>query len=69
MVMADNVKSKGEDSAMAAPGSAPRSVPANDKGAGTAVANHEPSEVYEACMKAYRWMSRRYRKTLDALAK
>jgi hypothetical protein len=67
MVMADNVKSKGEDSAMAAPGSAPRSVSANDKGG--AAANREPSEVYEACMRAYRWMSQRYRKTLDALAK
>ena len=65
--MADNVKSKSEASAMVAPGSAPRSVPANDKAA--AAANREPSEVYEACMKAYRWIGRRYRKTLDALAK
>lgn len=28
-----------------------------------------PSSTYEACMQVYRWMSRRYRKTLDALAK
>ena len=31
--------------------------------------DHERSEAYEACMQAYRWLSRRYRKTLDALAK
>jgi hypothetical protein len=69
MVMADNVKTEGKDAATAAPGSGPRRVPADDKGADTAAANHEPSEVYEACMRAYRWMSQRYRKTLDALAK
>jgi len=27
------------------------------------------ANTYEACMKVYRWMSERYRKTLDALAK
>ena len=27
------------------------------------------SATYEQCMKAYRWASKRYRKTLDALAK
>ena len=27
------------------------------------------TDVYAACMSVYRWMSRRYRKTLDALAK
>jgi hypothetical protein len=31
--------------------------------------DRERSKVYEACMQAYRWMSQRYRKTLDALAK
>ena len=27
------------------------------------------SGTYERCMQAYRWLRRRYRKTLDALAK
>lgn len=27
------------------------------------------ASTYEACMRVYRWMSKRYRKTLDALAK
>jgi len=27
------------------------------------------SDTYELCMKAYRWTSKRYRKTLDKLAK
>ena len=66
-MMADNVKSKGEDAAMMAPGRPAKSVSAGD--AGAAAANREPSELYEACMKAYRWISRRYRKTLDTLAK
>ena len=67
--MANNVKSKADDATTAAPGSGPRRVPASDKVVDTAAANHQPSEVYDACMKAYRWISRRYRKTLDALAK
>jgi hypothetical protein len=29
----------------------------------------DKSGTYERCMQAYRWLSRRYRKTLDALAK
>jgi hypothetical protein len=28
-----------------------------------------PASAYEASMRVYRWMSKRYRKTLDALAK
>lgn len=27
------------------------------------------TDAYAACMRVYRWMSQRYRKTLDALAK
>jgi hypothetical protein len=61
--MTGDVKSKGEDAEPTG------SAPIDDKGADAAAANHETSEVYEACMRAYRWMSRRYRKTLDALAK
>jgi hypothetical protein len=36
---------------------------------GVAEASHDRSEAYAACMQAYRWLSQRYRKTLDALAK
>jgi hypothetical protein len=36
---------------------------------GVAGPSHDRSETYAACMQAYRWLSRRYRKTLDALAK
>ena len=37
-----------------------------------AIGSPKPEEhpgSYERCMQAYRWLSRRYRKTLDALAK
>ena len=39
------------------------------KAIGVAGPSHDRSETYAACMQAYRWLSRRYRKTLDALAK
>lgn len=42
---------------------------ARDSAIGDAKPDHARSEAYEACMQAYRWLSRRYRKTLDALAK
>ena len=32
-------------------------------------ADTSPASAYEASMRVYRWMSKRYRKTLDALAK
>jgi hypothetical protein len=44
-------------------------VEPSDNAIGVPKPDYDRSEAYEACMQAYRWLSRRYRKTLDALAK
>lgn len=51
--------------AVSPPGSAESAPPPQEAHA----PDTAPASTYEACMRVYRWASRRYRKTLDALAK